>query len=222
MKQKLLDALKAKFPGVSDAILDRVATKLAKTVTEESQVATAVEGVTFQQVLDSYGDSRATEAQQTAVRNYETKHNLKDGKPVEAPKPPEGGGGGGEEIPAWAKTLIDSNKTLTERLNKMDGDRLTTTRKQRLATIIERLPETLRKGYERMSVSDLTDEQFETLVTDVTGEVDAIATEAKARGAVFGKPSAPIGGGGNGAELTDAQKKAISQRTPAPADEQPF
>jgi len=221
MKQKLLDALKAKFPGVSDAIIDRVATKLAKTVTEESQVATAVEGVSFQQVLDSYGDSRATEAQQTAVKNYETKHNLKDGKPIEAPKPPAGGDGG-EEIPAWAKTLIDSNKTLTERLNKMDGDRLTTTRKQRLATIIERLPENLRKGYERMSVSDLTDEQFETLVTDVTGEVEAIATEAKARGAVFGKPSAPIGGQANGAELTDAQKKAISQRTPASAEGQPF
>ena len=35
MKQQILTALKAKFVGVSDAILDRVATKLAQTVTTE-------------------------------------------------------------------------------------------------------------------------------------------------------------------------------------------
>ena len=67
MRKEILDALKAKFTGVSDAILGRIADKLAKTATTAEQVATAVEGVTFQQVLESYGDSRATEAQQTAV-----------------------------------------------------------------------------------------------------------------------------------------------------------
>ena len=78
MRKEILDALKAKFTGVSDAILGRIADKLAKTATTAEQVATAVEGVTFQQVLESYGDSRATEAQQTAVSNYEKKHGLKD------------------------------------------------------------------------------------------------------------------------------------------------
>ena len=82
MRKEILDALKAKFTGVSDAILGRIADKLAKTATTAEQVATAVEGVTFQQVLESYGDSRATEAQQTAVSNYEKKHGLKDGKQV--------------------------------------------------------------------------------------------------------------------------------------------
>ena len=73
MRQQILDALKAKFQGVSEKILGRIADKLAKTVTTAEQVATAVEGVTLQQLLDSYGDSRATEAQQTAVHNYESK-----------------------------------------------------------------------------------------------------------------------------------------------------
>ena len=83
MRQQILEALKAKFSGVSEKILGRIADKLAKTVTTAEQVATAVEGVTFQQVLDSYGDSRATEAQQTAVHNYETKYGLKDGQKIE-------------------------------------------------------------------------------------------------------------------------------------------
>ena len=69
MYQLILNALKAKFQGVSDAVLSRIANKLAKTVTSQEQVATSVEGVTLQQVIDSYADHRATEAQQTAVQN---------------------------------------------------------------------------------------------------------------------------------------------------------
>lgn len=83
MKQLILNALKAKFTGVSDSILDRVAAKLAQTVTSADQVQTAVDGVTLQQVLESYGDSRATQAQQTAVHNYEQKYGLKDGVKVD-------------------------------------------------------------------------------------------------------------------------------------------
>lgn len=83
MIQQITDALKTKFVGVDDKIISRVAAKLAKTVTKQEDVATSVEGVTFQQILESYGDSRATEATQTAVQNYEKKHGLKDGQKFE-------------------------------------------------------------------------------------------------------------------------------------------
>ena len=69
MKKEILEALTTKFPGVSVSILDRIATKLAETVTTAEQVKTAVEGVTIQQVIESYGDSRATEASNTARKN---------------------------------------------------------------------------------------------------------------------------------------------------------
>ena len=80
MRKEILDALAAKFPGVSAAILGRIADRMAKTAATAEDVNTAVDGVTFQQVLESYGDSRATEAQQTAVQNYEKKYGLKEGK----------------------------------------------------------------------------------------------------------------------------------------------
>ena len=38
--------------------------------------------MTLQQLFDSYGDSWATEAQRTAVSNYEKKYGLKDGAKV--------------------------------------------------------------------------------------------------------------------------------------------
>lgn len=236
MKQKILEALKAKFPGVNANVLNRIADKLAKTVTTDEQITTAIAGVTkeFIEIIESYGDSRATEAQQTAVQTYETKYGLKDGQKIDNGGGSQGGqqGGtqtvqkqsaGGEQVPAWAQALIESNKTITERLNKMDGDRTTATRKQQLSTIIEKLPENLRKAYERTPVDGLADEQFNTLVGEITTEVDGIVNDTRAKGAVFGRPAAQNGGSSSqGNELTKEQLEAISHRDNKPADGQPF
>ena len=237
VKQKLLEALKAKFPGGNATVLGRIADKLAKTATTEEQVTTAVAGVTqeFIDIIESYGDSRATEAQQTAVQNYETKHGLKDGQKIEANGGAGGGTGagagttekqeqqaGGAETPAWAQALIEANKKLSERLDKMDGERTTATRKQQLSDIIGKLPENLRKAYERTPVENLTDEQFTTLVEEVTTEVKGILSETRAKGAVFGKPNFPGGSDNQRGELTKEQKEAIAQRDGRKEGEQPF
>ncbi len=87
MKEKILATLKTKFNGIDPAILDRIATKKAEGQTDESQIPTIVEEVSFQDVLTGYGDFRAGDATQSAVRNYEKKHNLKDGISIENPNP---------------------------------------------------------------------------------------------------------------------------------------
>lgn len=221
MRQQILDALKAKFTGVSEKILGRIADRLAKTVTTQEQVATAVEGVTFQQVLDSYGDSRATEATQTAVANYEAKHGLKDGKVVQKPDPTgtvktDGDGDGGEKIPAWAQALIESNKTLTEQVRTMQGEKLTANRREQLSKIISTLPPSIRKAYERTPVDTLTDEEFETLKGEITSEAAEIAKETTAKGVVFGRPTVQGGtktqqstADNGGKEATDDEAKAV-------------
>lgn len=233
MKQQILTALKAKFVGVSDAILDRVATKLAQTVTTAEHVQTAVDGVTFQQVLESYGDSRATQATQTAVHNYETKYGLKDGVKVTPPEtqppvvppvtpPVTPPAGGAETVPAWAQALIDSNNSLKNELAQMKTARTTETRKQQISTLIEKLPENLRKAYSRTPVDGLTDEQFTALVGEITTEVGDIQSSIQQKGAVFGKPAAQ-NGGNQGAELTKEQVAAITQRDgSAQGQGQPF
>ena len=235
MKQKILDALKAKFQGVNANVLDRIATKLAATVTTDEQVTTAVAGVTNEmiEVIEAYGDSRATEASQTAVRNYETQHNLKDGKPVTMVQTQPAGGvstqettqpaGGADQTPPWAQALIDSNKQLTERLNKMEGERTTSTRKQKLDEIIGKLPENLRKGYARTPL-DGTEEEWNTRIAEVQTEVDGLAADITAKGAVFGRPAAQHGGNqSQDGKLTEEQEKAISHREGVPAtDQQPF
>lgn len=221
MKQQLIEALKAKFVGVSDNILGRIADKLAKTTTKAEDVDTAVAGVTFQQVLESYGDSRATEAQASAVKNYESKHGLKDGKPIEkepTPPTPPTPGKGGEDMPEWAKALVESNKALTDKLHSLEAERTTDTRKAQLAKATERLPEAIRKAYNRTPVETMTDEDFSALLTDVNGEVEAISQSLTTRGG--GRPFVAAGGGD---KLTKEQEEAITKREGLPAaNGQPF
>ena len=81
--EQILTGLQQKFTGVDTAILTRIATKKAEGVTDETKVNSIVEGIGFSDVLNSYGDFRAGDASKTAVTNYEKRHNLKDGKPIE-------------------------------------------------------------------------------------------------------------------------------------------
>lgn len=228
MRKEILDALKAKFPGVSDSVLGRIADKLAKTATTAEQVTTAVEGVTIQQVIESYGDSRATEASNTArenaVKDYESRYGLKDGVKVtnntnNGGEQPTGGSAtnptGGDETPAWAKTLL-------ERIGRLETSKTTETRKQQLNAIISKLPETTRKAYERLPLDKYSDEEFTTMLGEVTTEVEGIVDETRARGGVIGKPSA-TGGVIQQTELTEAQQAAIAHRDGVPASgTQPF
>ena len=198
MRKAILDALKAKFQGVSESVLNRIADKLCKTVTTAEQVQTADDGVTIQQVIEGYADSRATEASQTAVHNYEQKYGLKDGAKVEQPSGGGGSGQGGAPVQTpqgggtdpvllqMFQSLQESNKKLSERLDRMDSERTTSSRKQQLSGIIAKLPENLKK-------------------------------------AIFGRPSATGGSGSQGGELTQEQKDAIAHRDNKPASGgQPF
>lgn len=85
--EQILAGLQQKFAGVDTATLTRIATKKAEGVTDETKVTSIVEGISFQDVMQNYGDFRAGQAQTSAVSNYEKKHGLKDGKPIENPKP---------------------------------------------------------------------------------------------------------------------------------------
>lgn len=212
MKQKILDALTTKFEGVDAKILGRVAEKLAKTVKTEDEIQTAVDGVTFQEILMSYGDARATEASKTAVTTYEKKYGIKDGKKVakdEDDEPddddadddePDDEGKGrkhskakskkkdDDDMPSWAKALIEGNKKLTERLDAMDKGKVTASRREKLNKAIEKLSDKQKKPYARISLDGLTDEEFDTMLEEVTIEADEMASANEAQDASFGAP----------------------------------
>ena len=159
--EQILAGLKTKFQGVEDATLQRMASKKAEGVTDESKVNSIVEGISFQDVLTSYGDYRADGAQKTAVSNYEKKHNIKDGKPIEEPKPqdplPTPTPQTTEQVPSWAQSLIDSNKTLSEKLAAMDAKTKVDERNQQIADVAKSfgIPEFAYKGKQIADDADL-------------------------------------------------------------------
>ena len=209
MEKKILDALIEKYTGVKEPILRRVAAKLAKTVENEDDIATAIEGA-FTDVLEAYGDQRATDAQKTAVANYERKHNLKDGKAVDGGKPDdeEPEQKPADDTPAWAKALIEANKSLKERLDAMDGEKRSQSRRSIIDGILEPLTEVQRKPYKHMRLEDLSEDDFSALQETIKGEVDELVNEQNARSTVFGRP-AQTGKQQNGQQATDAEVDAV-------------
>lgn len=214
MKIPLISALKTKFEGVSDAILGRVADKLIASgkVKSEADIATAVEGVTFQQILESYGDSRADEAQKTAVKNYESKYKIKDGKPVEEPaKQPEvtqttqpGGTttttqpqNQPDEISALLKTILEQNKTMAAELATIKQEKTASSRQSQLAEILKDAPQTVRTRYEkdfaRMTFKD--DEDFAGWLGEITPDIQQINTDFASKGGVVNRPKGGTGSG---------------------------
>lgn len=209
MKKQILEVLKAKFEGVSDAILNRIADKLAKTVTKEEDVEAAIAAVTLQQVIDGESDRRATEATQSAVANYEKKHGIKDGQKV------EGGGTviepkievpeGGDLAAIVAAAVTNAVKPLQDEINTLKTGKITDVRQQKLNTVIEKLPENLKKPYTRISVKDMTDEEFETFVSETTTEVDTVLSEYNAKRAVV---RTPLGGNASASKKEPTKEEA--------------
>ena len=71
--EQILAGLQQKFAGVDTAILTRIATKKAEGVTDETKVNSIVEGISFSDVLNSYGDFRAGDASKNPNPKLEDK-----------------------------------------------------------------------------------------------------------------------------------------------------
>ena len=160
--EQILAGLRTKFQGADDATLQRMASKKAEGVTDESKVNSIVEGISFQDVLTSYGDYRADGAQKTAVSNYEKKHNIKDGKPIEEPKPqdpptdpkPNDPQDFAAQIAAALGTAL---KPLTDRMDAMDAKTKADARNAQIDEVAKSfgIPEFAYKGKQIADDADL-------------------------------------------------------------------
>ena len=122
------------------ATLTRIATKKAEGVTDETKVNSIVEGISFQDVMQNYGDFRAGQAQTSSIANYEKKHGLKDGKPIEKTEETkkEEKEEKKDEVPAWAQALIDTNKTLSEKLAGYEQERKQSERMAQISSVAKK------------------------------------------------------------------------------------
>lgn len=115
-----------------------------------------------------------------------------------------------DEMPAWAKALIDSNKALTEKVASMQGEKTLNARQARLETILKDTgtfgTRTL-KSFAKMSFD--TDEEFDDFVAEVESDLKSYNQE-RANAGLQTLGAIPTQGGGKKEEiLTDAEVEAI-------------
>lgn len=231
LRKFILDALRKKFEGVDEKVLNRIARNAAKTVKSEDEATQFVEDYTIQQVIDSYSDSRVTES----IASYEKKHGLKDGKSVDADdntddaddkdkdekkdqkddKDDKDGKGKGD-MPAWAKALIDGQTKLNERLDGIEKGKQADARKSKFLEAIKDAPEKFReraeKKFARYTFKD--DKDFESYLEELAEEVEEVSTTEETKGAIVNPPK---GGnkGGSGNYQPSAAMKARAERNKA-------
>ncbi|KAA5416544.1 hypothetical protein [Bacteroides cellulosilyticus] len=160
--EQILAGLQQKFTGVDTAILTRIATKKAEGVTDETKVNSIVEGISFSDVLNSYGDFRAGDATRTSVLNYEKRYNLKDGKPIENPNPNPNPNPKPEDKTDDMATIIANAvnaavKPLSDKLAQFETEKLQATRQEQIMAKAKEygIPETFAKRYAIPNDADL-------------------------------------------------------------------
>lgn len=129
MKGKILVALKTKYKtfGFGDKAFDGVADYLSKTVTEESQIETAISGV--EGLLKAFqGDIDTVRNEKSGLQKQldELKTKIENLNPN--PKPEEKK----DDVPAWAQALIDSNKSLLTEVSTLKQEKLQATRQEQI------------------------------------------------------------------------------------------
>lgn len=179
MFKQILEALTTKYKGVDARILTRMARKLAKTVKSEDEVQDAIDAVTMMDFIQQESDRSASAATENAVKNYEQKYHIKDGKPFKTaePNPSVDGDGDGDEddndegdggntpTPASSKNgrarkhvskleaqiaaLTETVSTLTGTIKGMQKERTAKTRRQQYEELFEGVDEKVKNRYLR-------------------------------------------------------------------------
>ena len=184
MFEKILQELKTKNSkfGLSQTILEVMATDLAKTVETEDKIADAVAGVEGQmKIYQSFADQNRT--LQTEITNLK---KAGEGKTEEQKAAEEKAAKEKEEadkkqagdVPEWAKAIIESNKTLTESLTKIQQKEAQQTNAQKLQSKLDGLK--VSKSIQALIPAGLTfenDEAIEAYATEMKTKSDAIAQE---------------------------------------------
>lgn len=208
MKEKLLALLVAKFVGVSEATLERIAAKKAGSVSDESQLQSITDSIDFGQILQSEVDSKITDSNKKAIQNYEATHKLVNGKPV-VTDPPKTDPPAPDE-PAWFKTYREKQDAETLALKqKLEGYEM----KENQATLFakakaklgdKKIPESY---WSKRNMSVQSEDQIEAVVTEIESDYNSFKQELINAGVIIDKPASSSSYGGETVDFIKTMKE---------------
>lgn len=197
MKEKIIAAIKAKYPAInlSKKRLDAIAAKIeTKVIDDETKIDAALE------TYNDFNPLADIAKQDDAIRNYEAK--LKSQQPPKKEEEKKEDSELPDDTPAWAKSLIESNKTLSEKLASIEGEKKVSTIKSTIASKLKEVPATY---WEDWAIPD-KDEDVEGFIEKVNTKYTAFTKDLTDKGiAVVPMP----GSGGRKAETKEATKEEL-------------
>lgn len=203
MKNKIKERLKAKFPGVnlSQKRIDAIADRLESKVKEESEIDQALDD------MDSFYPFADIAKEDDRVRGLEAKTKPEpkpnDPKPEPTPSPDDPK----DEV---SKALLEQLKALSEKVNAIESNKTSESRKSVLEKKLEGLPDKVKtkfvKDFNRMSFQ--TDEDFNTFLSETEADIAEIKQDFSNQNLkTFGRPA--IGGGKTEKEPAKEEVKSI-------------
>lgn len=181
MKTKILEALKTKYKtlGLGESAFNGVAEILEKTITDETQIETAIAGVEgWLKIAQGEGDRvRSDKTKQNQTTTSQTAQ-LQTNAPITAPNAQIQAGGNNQDDLATiiAKAVEAATKPITDKLASIETDKVVNSRKSILESALKDAPEAYRKEklstFEFMNFSDDDSfnkyvEQTKTTATDL-------------------------------------------------------
>lgn len=107
--------------------------------------------------------------------------------------------------PETADSLKAQLTALQARLDAIETQRTTEARTAEIERIIAPLNDTLKAVYRRTAYTALPEEDYKTLRSTIQAEVAELEKNAKAQGAVFGRPTESISSGGKASDKETAE-----------------
>ncbi|EFK57351.1 hypothetical protein U0038_17530 [Sphingobacterium spiritivorum] len=216
IKELIKTLLQSNFGGaqLSDARVEQLAKRLEGKVTTEDELK---EKLSLLNELEPFSEKVKEDDRMRSFQSEIEKLKKGAGQSDDKDKGDEGAGGSGaasgagsEEIPAWAKAIIDGNKTVTEKLAALEGQKVVNDRR----SIIQAKLKDADKDYSSKVLRDFgrmnfaTDEDFTAYLTDVeTDFANHTQTQAESK---LGKDN-PFAGVGKDGKITEASQAEVDK-----------
>jgi hypothetical protein len=212
MKEKILAFLKSKLTGVSESFLSGVADTFSKTVNEEKDIETVftdgiIETLKFSaSQLQIEGDRRASEAQKTALKNFQEKHGLnEDGTPIKKVGRPSkkdvdsDNSDEDEKIPKWAEKFLSDQAELKQKFEAQTQEKTSAALVEKVTKHekLKDIPASYLKGRNLVPKSEA---EIDQLVAGIETDYNGFKQEMAEKGVVLSIP--PTGGGQQGEKVT--------------------
>ncbi len=211
---KILEALKSKFEGVSAKQLEVKARAMAK----QGKTETDVERVTLDSVIEAYADFRTNSAMDKLKAEHAAAIEKLGGKGESKSQPDkEGGKGSGGDDPKESEAIKEMRKTLKaqseliEELKKSNAEdartKLQSQRRSEIAEMVKVLDEPLREPYLRGDFAALDDEAYAALKEQNRTSIEAAQQYRRGAGSAFRTP----GGGAPSATAGEASNEEMDK-----------